>query len=329
MSVLLGLLVAWAVVACGTTEPATDRPVAPTPIVAQPVDPGTIGPLSAAALEEARQVRVRYGLRADETWIRAVAVDPTAQQGVDEFGVPLMPFELQDLGQRHTDSDILQQINDYGSSFPESYAGAYMDQRASQAFVAAFKDDADGHRAALAKLLPPDARVDVRDVEWSTRELDDFVKVVDADQAWFETIGVRYLTADRGIIDDFVSVDYLGPAEAAQLIEDHFGAPTWLVADRQGPLPWEGPRGNLSLLIVDEAGNPVPGLHVEVVPDDPNAAQGGEDVFGTDDAGRCLLKDLPAVPYHVTLLEFVNDDHDVPIDHSASCSPPVAAASPS
>jgi hypothetical protein len=286
--------------------------VKPSPSAGQ-TQPAAGPILAEAALEEARQFRVRYGLRADDVWIRAVAADPSSQQGVTDYGVALMPFERLDLERRRTDVDLLKQIDDYGSLFPGSFAGAYWDQRASQAFVASFKDDAARHQAALANLLPPDARVDVRDVDWSTVELKRFVREVDAEQAWFASIGVQYLTADRGIIDDFVSVDYLGPPEAAQRIEGHFGDPTWLVAERQGPLLWEGPRGNLVIVVVDQVGKPVPGLWCEFVARDPAAVEGGEDIFGTDEDGRCIIPNLPAVSYRITLHRFVADDRYEPI----------------
>lgn len=297
---ITGLLLVGAITACGSPA-RTASSVAPAPV------------LPAAELEDARQFRVRFGLRADESWIRAVAADPTAQQGLVDFGVPLMPFERSDLEERRTDVDLLTQINGYGSMFPDSYAGAYVDLRASQAFVASFKTDSDRHRIALANLLPVGARVDVRDVDWSTTELEAFVEIVTAEEAWFETIGVRFASAGRAITEDHVYVKFQGRPEAVRLIEEHFGDPTWLVADRQGPLPWQGPRGDLVIAVRDEAGAPVPGLWCEFVSEDPEAAEGGEDIFGTGDDGRCVLRNLPAVAYQITLHRFVDDDHYEPI----------------
>lgn len=303
------LLLAATATACGsrTTSPPAQTARPPS------IGPTAVAPSPDPILVDAQRFRVRYGLRADEAWVRGVAADPEAQQGVLDFGVPLLPFERLDLESRRTDLDLLKQINDYGSLFPGSYAGAYMDQRASQAFVASFKDDVARHRSALANLLPAGARVEVVDVDWSTAELDRFVMGVEAEKGWFKTIGVQYLTADRGITDDFVSVDYLGPVEAASTIEHHFGDPTWLVAERQGPLPWAGARGNLVIAVVDQAGRPVPGLRCEFVSNDLAAVEGGEDIFGTDDNGRCVIPNLPAVPYRITLHRFVDDDHYEPI----------------
>lgn len=287
---------------CVSSAPAETEQVAGSP-VAKALEPPCDG-----ASDEARQFRIRYGLRADDCWIQAVAADPAAQEAVGEFGVPLMPSERFDLQNRHTDFDLVREIDAYGALFPNSYAGAYMDQRASQAFIAMFKDEAPRHQAALSNLLPQ-ARIEVRDVDWSTPDLNTFLKLVEAEQAWFATIGVQYLTADRSITEDFVSVDYLGPVAAEELIEAHFGNPTWLDVERQGPLPWTGPRGNLVIDVVDQNGRPVPGLWCQFVAEDPEAASPGEDIFGTDDSGRCSLANLPAVAYRITLHRFVENDH--------------------
>lgn len=301
------------VLAIATTACESMSPTGQTGYVAQTASATAVASLPDPVADEARRFRDRYGLRADDVWIRAVAADPLAQQGIVDYGVPLMPFERLDLEHRRTDIDLLRQINDYGSLFAGSFAGAYVDQRASQAFVASFKDDADRHRAALANLLPAGARVDVRDVNWSKKELEDFVAVVEAEQAWFETIGVQYLTADRGISEDFVSVDFLGPEAAIPVIEEHFGNPTWLEAERQGPLPWTGPRGNLVIVVVDRDGKPVPRLWCEFIPEDPDATDGGEDIFGTGKDGRCSIPNLPAVAYRIVLHRFVDNDHYEPI----------------
>jgi hypothetical protein len=302
-------VLAFATIGCGSETPPpqeTEQVLASAAVAA-------VAPSCDAASDEARLFRVQYGLRADECWIQAVAADPAAQPGIADFGVPLMPFEAAELRSRHTNVDLLREINGYGALFPASYAGAYVDARASEAFVASFKNEALRHRVALANLVPA-AQIEVLDVDWSTIELDRFVRAVEAERAWFQTIRVQYITADRGITDNFVSVDYLGPAAAAQVIEGHFGDPTWLVAERQGPLPWAGPRGDLVIVVVDQDGKPVPGLWCEFVAEDPEAGNPGEDIFGTDDSGRCIIPNLPAVAYRVTLHRFVDDDHYEPIE---------------
>src|SRR5262245_38632549 len=135
-------LAAALVAACGQPGPARLA----TPFFSD-VATGVESPpsVTSEAFDEARLFRARYGLRDDEAWILAVANNPDADIGLDEFGVPLMPAELAELRSRRTDRDLLAQIKTYGTMFPESFAGVYVDQRASLAFIASFKDDSERH----------------------------------------------------------------------------------------------------------------------------------------------------------------------------------------
>ena len=100
---------------------------------------------------------------------------------------------------------------------------------------------------------------------------------------------------------------------AAQVIAAHFGDPSWLEVERQGPLPWLGPRANLEIVVVDQEGRPVPGLWCEFAAEDPEAASTAEEIFGTDDDGHCVIPNIPAVAYRITLNQLVEDDHYEPI----------------
>ena len=73
--------------------------------------------------------RERFGLRADLTYVRAVAGNPDAQASVPEFGVPLMPDEFEDMLSRRWDPDVHRQLSFYGQRFPDDFAGAYINQR--------------------------------------------------------------------------------------------------------------------------------------------------------------------------------------------------------
>jgi len=297
---------------CGPT--VTAPPATPSsPVVVPAGDSAPPPTLSPQAVEEATQFRKRYGLRSDEAWIEDVSREPSARVGVDEFGVPLMPFELAALHARRTDRDVLGQIRDYGSLHSGDYAGAYADERVSMGFVLMFKDNVEQHRTTLTNLLPTEIQLDVRDVEWSLVDLARFQKRVEADRTWTGALGVRYQTAGHRITEDFVYVLYLGPQEAGPWIKARYGNPTWLSVERSGPLPWAGPRGDLVIDVVDGQGAPVANLWCEFKPEDPAAEEGGEMVFGTDERGRCVLRGLPAVAYRITLHRWVDNDHYEPI----------------
>jgi hypothetical protein len=255
---------------------------------------------------EAMAFRKQYGLRADERWVRDVFANPAAQQGLPFYGVPLMPSELADLQGRRFDSNALDAVRAYGNLYPEEYAGAYFDQ-AINGVTVSFKNRVDRHRAALANLLAETVRLSVRKVDWSSRDLRDFVRIVDAEAGWLKTIGALYQVAGRRITEDFVYVQYQGSPEAASLIKAHFGNPGWLKPEWIGPLPWTGPRGDLIIVAKTADGVPVPGLWCQIVPDDPMVEGQGDGLFGSDPNGRCVFRNVPLTSYRVFLRELVDD----------------------
>jgi len=193
--------------------------------------------LSPNEIDEAVQFRLRYGLRADEPWIVAVANAEAARPAIEEFGVPMMPFEVQALHARRTDRDVLGQIRAYGDLHPEQYAGAYMDQRQSMGFVVMFTGDLERHRATLMSLLPDNVILSLESARWSTQELDAFRARLESDLGWTGALGVRFLTTGRRITEDTVYLKYLGPEAVAPAIAAYYGNPPWLVVERDGPLP--------------------------------------------------------------------------------------------
>ena len=297
----LMLAVAWLAAACGDLAPAPSipswgsLPVANATATAPPPTP------TPDELDEARGFRARYGLRADDAWILAVAQADKALAAIDEFGVPLMPFEVQVLHARRTDRDVLRQIQDYGGLHPDQYAGAYVDQRMSMGFVVMFSQNVERHRKTLAGLLPESVHLEVQLVRWSQRDLEAFKAQVEADHGWAGLLGVQYLTVGRRITDDVVYVLYRGPVAAAAAIANYYGSPAWLVVRRDGPLPWSGPRGDLTIDVVDTTGNPVPDLDITFRPLDPEVEGAGATAFGTNARGRCVIANLPAVEYEVTV----------------------------
>ena len=174
--VVITMAVAWIAVACGDSAPPPSiapsiSSAAGTSTIAPPPPPP---PFSPEELDEAAQFRSGYGLRADNAWILAVARADAARAGIEEFGVPLMPFEIQALHARRTDRDVLRQIGEYGDIHLDQYAGAHVDQRQSMGFVVMFTGSLERHQTTLAGLLPEGVHLDLVLVRWSTRELDAF-----------------------------------------------------------------------------------------------------------------------------------------------------------
>lgn len=185
-----------------------------------------------AAIAEAIDIREQYGLRADEAWVRAVADDPAALVP-EQYGIPFMPDELADLMSRRWPNSLITQLRAYGQEFPDDFATAYINQKASGAVVE-FKQNLERHRAALAA-LPLDGPIEVRQASWSLKELEGFLEQVKAEQAWIESTGARWVDPVLYELDNAVVIRYEGPRGLENLIEGHFGTPGWLQARWEGP----------------------------------------------------------------------------------------------
>jgi hypothetical protein len=226
------LVLAWASIGCGETTPSA----APVTAAAAPIPQEAAPVLSKLELDDAIAVRTQYGLRADLTWIRAVAANMDAQIGIDEFGIPLMPDELADLMSRRWDPDLQRQVREYGLLFPDDFAGAFINMKANGVIVA-FKNDVERHRAALSNLVPAGSVVEVRKFDWSLADLRAFVDKVEAEKAWFDSIGVIVHPGENGP-ENTVDVRFKGPEEAAGLIEQ-LRQPGLA----QGQMDWRTPMG--------------------------------------------------------------------------------------
>jgi hypothetical protein len=259
---------------------------------------------TSSEISEAIAVRRLFGLRADESWVRRVALDPATQVGVPEFGIPLTRSELEDLQSRRWDENLLEKVQSYCRSFPNDCAGAYSNLQASGVAVDIARH-VERHRRALRNLVTDPSLVDVREVEWSQRDLDGFRELVEADSNWFESVGLRFLQVDRRVTDNFVHVDFIGPArDWEEAVEAHFGSPTWLRAEWY-PHPWEGPRGDLVIKIRDHRGSPIAGIWCDLGADnDVVSALMTDTFFQSDEHGACQIPDVPAVPYQVRLRRF-------------------------
>jgi hypothetical protein len=260
--------------------------------------------LSERELTESRRFREEFGLRADDAWIHAVAADPAAEEGRLTFGVPLLPFERADLFSRPQSDDVVRTFDTYGRAFPDDWAGQFFDQQAGGIQVIAFKNNVDRHRMALEELLPGFA-FEVREVAWSRRDLEAFVDEIEADTAWFEDIEARFYTADASALD--VRISFYGDPAAAELIAAHYGNPAWLTTKHMGPLPWEGPRGDLVIHVINAEGRPVKGLYCLPRAVDP-LIDGGEAYSITDVDGQCIIKRLAATSYRVDIEKHAGDD---------------------
>lgn len=252
--------------------------------------------LSAAELNASRAFREKFGLRADDLWISQVAADPLGQAGVAQFDVPLMPWELEQLLVRaNAAAEVSEVIAKYGLTVPDDWHASFIDQQRGGIVVVDVYRNADLHRAALERLLSPNARWEVREVDQRTLEQIAFVDRVKADQAWFATIDAKLLDVVTNPMDGgIVELTYIAESrDLGPVISDHYGAPDWLRVDWAGAPPWTGPVGDLIVLAVDEDGRPVPGLLCTF-----GGSSSGQ-LTGPD--GTCRFPGAPAKEHHVLL----------------------------
>ncbi len=257
-SLRLTLLSAAMAVASGCgVPPAT--PAVPIPTV----EATAVASLAPAQFAESRKFRETLGLRADDLWISIVSADPSSQEGTKMFDVPLMPWELRQLLARESTAvDAGAVIIEYGLTVPDDWHGSYIDQKRGAIVVAEFYRNADRHRAAIARLLSPAARWEVREVDPLVLDQIAFVERVKDERAWFETIDAELLDVVTNPMDGgIVELTYKAVRRDLDVaIREHFGGPDWLRVDWAGAPPWTGPLGDLVILAVDAQGRPVPGL---------------------------------------------------------------------
>ena len=167
---------------------------------------------------EAIGIREQYSLRADIDWIRHVSSDPAALVP-EEYGIPLMPDELGDLMSRRWPNTLIVQLREYGEQFPDDFATAFINEKASGAIVR-FKANLDRHRAGLAA-LPRDGPVLIEQADWSLKELIDFLGQVKAEQSWIESTGAKWVDPVVYELENRVVIRFEGPVGLEPTIERH------------------------------------------------------------------------------------------------------------
>jgi hypothetical protein len=219
-----------------------------------------------ALVAEAIELRLSFGLRADEAWVREVASDPGALRN---YGVPLTPAEEAELNARsaavHELAPILQE---YGTQHPEDFAGVFIDQEAGGVMVVLFVDHLEEHGAAIAKIVRPGARIEIRPAPASEADLAALMNRVIQDEAALRGVGVFVITAsadeESGTVEVGVSTER---GDAQGLLAGRYGRSVVVqVIDPTGA--FLKPRGTIVGRVTDPGGRGVA------------AVFGGEPLFG-------------------------------------------------
>ncbi len=247
--------------------------------------------------------REAYGLRADEEWVRQVATD---RASANDTGIPLLPFELDALGQAVTSlNGLIDALQRYGSTIPSVFAGVVADGHDAVLLVA---DDPATHRAVLAAILPSLERIQIRSVRRTLADLDVKAAAIEARPEALEAIGAELIDASVNMTANVVSVHYIGHGpELDPAVRSALGGGDWILPRWQGPLPWSGSRGHLMIRAVDDRGRAVVGASCAAHPVDPAVNADDAIAYGTNDQGECLIQNYPAARYIVTVtLEFAD-----------------------
>ena len=152
-----------------------------------------------ALVAEGIKQRTFLGLRADEEWVREVSADPGAKT---EFGIPLTIVEQEELGARASSRQEIQPLlEQYAAEHPDEYAGLMIDQDAGGILVIMFSDHVEEHAAAVAQLVQPGSKVEVRRVPLSERDLLALMDRINSESELLQNAGVFVLvisTDDAG-----------------------------------------------------------------------------------------------------------------------------------
>jgi hypothetical protein len=291
------------VLACRAQVPPTNG-VSPPDAASPDVTAAPPGAGLPAEIAEAIALRKEFGLRSDEAWVRAVAANPAA---VLDFGVPLLPFERDDLENRAVGDDaVIAAIQSYAAEHADVFGGLYIDQARGGIVTVLVTDDPTSHQDALANLIGPDAVVAVRQVRWTEAELRDIQERISADQAFLDSLPARMTTSSVDIIENVAELNISSALpDAAQRIVTHFGAEGRLRVISDGTGILLQPQGRILGHIIAPPGIDVTQLSPQYEAD---VDIGPRDAVGIPVApdGTFVIDRLPPATYTITILEMAD-----------------------
>lgn len=298
LRILAALLLAISLAACGaeTVSPAASAVTAPT---------ATANPwLAADQVARAIDFRRKAGLRADDAWVRQVALDPDALAGVLAYGVPLTPDELQALEARLIDiAAVRETVDEYGKAHADVWAGSTQDN-ATGIVTARFAAPIGSYEAALWSRVPPSARLSVIQVRWSLKSLEEVELRLQADllsgATWFADNDMAVLGAGLDIRLNQLTIEVSSArSDVDGLLEGRYAAAGMITVDSDGTGVALLPKGDLAGKVVDQDGNPVVGATIELEPSIAGAGPKGDVGYETSRTGRFRIDDIEAIQYTV------------------------------
>ena len=211
------LILGGIVVAAISTRLAFDAPVATSGATAStdtssstsghPTNPW----LSSDGIARAATFRKAFGLRADDAWLRLVAMNPAALANVTTYSIPILDSEVAHITDRET---VLAALERFRIAHVDSWGGYYF---AGHLVVVLLIDPTGAVERGLRSAVPPPLLV--RAARWSLQELTD-LSIRISDDPWLQA-NYHLLSAGADVEHNTVtlevsSADQAAPADIAR-----------------------------------------------------------------------------------------------------------------
>lgn len=282
-------------VACGVfgTPPGPDIVQVPLATPAPDLPPEIV---------EAISLREELGLRSDPGWVQAVAANPDVNL---DWGIPLLAFEAAELERRATgESEVVGVVQAYLAEHADVNGGVYIDQRAGGVVTVLVTDDPAPHEAALRELAGADARIAVRQVQWTEGELLEFQERIASEGDAIAALPAFVTGTGVDVMGNRVTVDVSSAVpDVGQRIAALVGAEEGqlqVVSDGTGLLLL--PTGRIEGRVIAPPGTDLTTLSPQFEADVPIGARDAIGIAVEPD-GTFTIEDLPPTGYRVYLLD--------------------------
>ena len=210
-----------------------------------------------------------------------------------EFGVPLLPAEMDELNARAANADAVRDVvRSEGDLHASEFGGLYIDQKNGGAFTSLWTANLEAHAAAIWLGVRPGARLAFLSATYTYRDLEALQSRISADWDWMRAFGIAPMGVGVDVIANRVHVDVSSAnPDATAVILAHYGAPPGTIAvESDGTGVELIPLGEIRGQVIDSLGKPPGGaiagdLGLSWKSDGPGYCGVGDVGFGVSDDG--------------------------------------------